>query len=84
MQLAAIIRKELKLLGRDIHGLALLFLMPVVFILIMSLAMKDDFDRRSGVQLEVLVDNHSRSDRTLQMLAKVAERPQFKLLDIGQ
>ncbi len=82
MQLLAIVRKELMLLFRDIHGLTLLFIMPVVFILIMSLAMKQDFDRRSGVQLEVLVDDRSQSSIAVQMLATVSEHQQFKLLDI--
>lgn len=35
--------KELRLLSRDVHGLAVLFLMPTIFILIMSLAMQDVF-----------------------------------------
>ncbi|MEN3110174.1 ABC transporter permease [Uliginosibacterium paludis] len=39
--LAALIRKELLALCRDPHGLAALFLMPLVFIVIMSLALKD-------------------------------------------
>ncbi len=39
--LAALIKKELLALRRDAHGLAALFLMPVMFIVIMSLALKD-------------------------------------------
>lgn len=39
--LAALIRKELLALTRDPHGLGALFLMPVIFIVIMSLALKD-------------------------------------------
>lgn len=39
--LAALIRKELLALVRDPHGLAALFLLPVLFIVIMSLALKD-------------------------------------------
>jgi len=39
--LAALIRKELLALVRDPHGLAALFLLPVAFIVIMSLALKD-------------------------------------------
>ncbi len=39
--LAALIKKELLALLRDAHGLAALFLMPVMFIVIMSLALKD-------------------------------------------
>jgi ABC-2 type transport system permease protein len=39
--LAALIKKELLALMRDVHGLAALFVMPVMFIIIMSLALKD-------------------------------------------
>lgn len=42
--LAALIKKELIALGRDVHGLAALFLMPVLFIIVMSLALKDVYD----------------------------------------
>ena len=38
-----LIRKELLLLRRDWHALALLFVMPAFFILVMSLAMRDVF-----------------------------------------
>lgn len=82
MQLLAIIRKELLLLCRDLHGLLLLFVMPLVFILIMSLAMKSDFDRRSGVQLDVLVADLENSSITQQMLDKLAQNEQFKLIKI--
>jgi ABC-2 type transport system permease protein len=39
--LLALIRKELLALSRDIHGLAALFVLPVVFIIVMSMALKD-------------------------------------------
>ena len=39
--LPALIKKELLALVRDMHGLAALFVMPVMFIVIMSLALKD-------------------------------------------
>ncbi len=39
--LTALIRKEVLALLRDPHGLAALFVMPVLFIIIMSLALKD-------------------------------------------
>jgi ABC-2 type transport system permease protein len=39
--LYAIIKKELRLVTRDVHALMVLFLMPLVFILIMSLALQD-------------------------------------------
>ncbi|CAA0106466.1 putative multidrug ABC transporter permease YbhR [Zhongshania aliphaticivorans] len=84
LQLLAIIRKELLLLCRDLHGLLLLFVMPLVFILIMSLAMKDDFDRRSGVQLDVLVSDLEHSDITQNMLNKLAQNEQFNLIRLAE
>ncbi|MDQ8022992.1 MAG: ABC transporter permease [Moraxellaceae bacterium] len=39
--LLALIRKELIALSRDLHGLAALFLMPLIFIVVMSMALKD-------------------------------------------
>lgn len=41
--LATLVRKEFLLLRRDWHALALLFVMPAFFILLMSLAMRDVF-----------------------------------------
>ncbi len=40
--LIASIVKELKLLSRDLHGVAVLFMMPVLFMLIMSAALSND------------------------------------------
>jgi ABC-2 type transport system permease protein len=42
--LAALIWKELLALRRDVHGLAALFLMPVLFIVVMSLALRDVYE----------------------------------------
>lgn len=47
--------KELKLLLRDVHGLAVLFLMPTAFILIMSLAMQNAFGGGDGPLVSVAV-----------------------------
>ncbi|HLP03767.1 MAG TPA: hypothetical protein VK163_17190, partial [Opitutaceae bacterium] len=44
--LLATIRKELRALARDVHGLLVLFAMPAVFILVMSLALRDTFQPR--------------------------------------
>lgn len=37
----ALIKKELLALSRDIHGMGALFIMPMVFIVVMSMALKD-------------------------------------------
>jgi ABC-2 type transport system permease protein len=39
--LLALMKKELLALSRDIHGMAALFIMPMVFIVVMSMALKD-------------------------------------------
>ena len=54
----ALIKKEIVVLSKDLHGLFVLFVMPAIFILIMSLAMQDSFDEHSNVSIEyALVDN---------------------------
>lgn len=50
-----ILKKEFLVIGRDIHALGVLFVMPAVFILIMSLAMRDLFDIHSPVRIDILV-----------------------------
>lgn len=58
----ACVRKELLLLSRDLHALALLFIMPLAFVLIMSLAMRDEFAQRTGRNIAVLaIDQHPSS-----------------------
>jgi len=55
-RLAALWVKEWLALARDVHGLAVLFLMPAVFIVVMSLALSDVFraDAGRGVDFAVL------------------------------
>ncbi len=53
--LFAAINKELILLSRDKHGLALLFILPIVFILIMSLALQGSFESHGGKSIQVTV-----------------------------
>ncbi len=67
MILVALIWKEWKLLLRDWHALLLLFAMPSVFILVMSLALQDSFSLRQGVSIHYyLVDeDHSRLSAAL-------------------
>lgn len=53
--LLALIRKELLALVRDMHGLAALFVMPMVFIVLMSLTLKDIY-RPPLAELSYAVD----------------------------
>ncbi|MCG7960684.1 MAG: hypothetical protein JAY69_16655, partial [Candidatus Thiodiazotropha taylori] len=64
--LFAVIKKELLLVSRDIHALLVLFLLPIVFILIMSLALQDrmggESKDRPAVGLWMAADNHDNGE----------------------
>lgn len=49
------ILKEFWLLKRDVHTLMVLFVMPSLFILIMSLAMRDAFSKNSQVYIKAMI-----------------------------
>jgi ABC-2 type transport system permease protein len=68
MKLWAALTKETLALTRDLHALAALFIMPVVFILIMSLALQDTLSAQSAHKFSYLVDDQDRGAlaRTLQ------------------
>lgn len=61
-QLAACIAKETRVLVRDRQALLILFVMPVVFVLIMSLALRDAFSERAGIKFDLLIVDHDGGD----------------------
>jgi ABC-2 type transport system permease protein len=66
--------KEFWLLKRDIHALMVLFVMPSLFILIMSLAMRDAFSENSDVHIKAVIlceENSSASRDALAHLKKI-------------
>jgi len=63
----ALAKKELLALSRDLHGLAALFLMPMVFIIVMSMALKDVYSPRVQA-LRYAVVNNDNSDQTERLL----------------
>jgi ABC-2 type transport system permease protein len=83
-QLAAAITKETRLIVRDPQALAVLFIVPVVFVTILSLALRDVFSARSGTVFSVLVvdEDHGLVGETLKSALggdshfRVAEAPQ--------
>ena len=46
--------KELRLLSRDLHGVAVLFMMPILFMLIMSAALSNDNELSQEVPIVLL------------------------------
>lgn len=64
--LPSLIKKELLALRRDPHGLAALFLLPVLFIVIMSLALKDYYSPpQKGLAYTVLAQDDGPLSRAL-------------------
>jgi ABC-2 type transport system permease protein len=57
IRLVASVVKELRLIVRDREALLLLFLMPLVFVLIMSMALQAPLNERAGIKLPLLVVN---------------------------
>jgi len=51
--LVAILKKELLMVRRDIHALAVLFVLPMAFILIMSLSLKNTMDSSAEIRPEI-------------------------------
>ena len=81
--LYALIKKELLALIRDVHGLAALFLMPVLFIIIMSLALKDVYSPVVK-SLSYVVDNRDSGQLAFSLLAEWEKRhgkPQTNITD---
>src|SRR5690606_20150363 len=59
--LLALMKKELLALSRDIHGMGALFIMPMVFIIVMSMALKDVYTP-AAQSLAYAVDNQDQSE----------------------
>jgi ABC-2 type transport system permease protein len=66
--LRAFITKEFLALRRDPHALAVLFLMPTAFILVMSLALRDSFRLDGESTLRMLVIDEDRSSDSGRLL----------------
>lgn len=60
--LASFIKKEFLVISRDIHGLLLLFIMPVIFITIMSMALKNQFEQHGSVKIYFYMLDNSAND----------------------
>lgn len=71
--LSALVKKELLALIRDVHGLAALFLMPVVFIIIMSLALKDVYSPAIK-SLPYVVDSRDNGQLALTLVSEWEKR----------
>jgi ABC-2 type transport system permease protein len=80
MPVLALIWKEWKLLLRDWHALLLLFAMPAVFILVMSLALQDSFSLRQGVSIHYYLVDEDHSSVSAALVKRLAAVDDFKAL----
>ena len=78
-----LIRKELLLLRRDWHALLLLFLMPTVFILIMSLALQGLFASHGRVVVSYAVADGDRSPASAQIVGQLASQVEFQAVALA-
>lgn len=79
MMLKAMIYKELLLILRDKHALAALFVMPAVFILIMSLAMKDSFSAKN-IKFDLFIQDNDKSTVSKEFVSLVQKDSHLHIL----
>ena len=83
--LIASIAKEMRLLSRDLHGVAVLFIMPILFMLIMSAALSNDNALSNRSEIVLLSEKNALNDAFLDALKneKLAVR-QAPLKELAQ
>lgn len=80
LRLRYFVHKELLLLGRDLHGLLLLFVMPAVFILIMTFALQDQYSNDSKVKIEYLLLNQDDGALSQQLVQNLGRADNLRRL----
>ena len=78
-KLLAAIVKETKLILRDKEALLILLAMPAVFVLIMSLALRDSFNEKAGVQFSVLIVDQDGGHVSVALTKVFSANKHFKL-----
>lgn len=73
--LFALCGKELRLLARDWHGLAVLFAVPILFILLLSLALKDAFDPAAPGRLQLQIVDRDHGALAQQFISRLTQLP---------
>ncbi|MFK5882537.1 MAG: ABC transporter permease [Sulfurospirillum sp.] len=77
---SAMVKKETLLIMRDKRALAMLFIMPAIFILIISVAMRDIFSL-SSVSFKIYINNLDNTKITKELMANIAKNRSFKQVD---
>jgi len=82
---SAMVKKESLLVFRDKKALMVLFVMPAIFILIISVAMRDVFSL-SSVSFKIAVDNLDNTTITKELIREISHNKSFKIVneDVAQ
>ena len=83
MRLWALITKEFLVLRKDWHGLLVLFIMPSIFILIMSLAMRDTFSEHHQVSIDLLLHDADQSAFSEELVHQLQQIEGFALQPVA-
>lgn len=75
----AMIKKEFLLVLRDKHALLALFVMPAIFILIMSVAMRDQFNAKN-IEFSLYISDLDKSDLSKDIIKNIQKDKKFHLL----
>ncbi len=78
IRLSASIKKEFLLLSRDVHALLVLFIMPAIFILIMSFAMQDGLSSQGKISITISLINLDQSNHSEQLIKNLMSIDQFR------
>ncbi|MDD5358926.1 MAG: ABC transporter permease [Sulfurovaceae bacterium] len=73
----AAIQKEFLLMSRDIHTILVLFVVPMLFILIMSLAMRNAFSEQQSLDIKALIAIQSTSSNSLEFEKQLKKNNSF-------
>jgi len=77
-----LLKKEFLVISRDVHAVAVLFVMPMAFILIMSLAMQDLFSTQSPVRIPLLVSDRDGGKPAAALLKALRGNASFEVKDL--
>ena len=83
-RLNALWRKETLALLRDRHGLAALFVMPVIFILVMTMALHDAFMPGASIDVAYAVVDLDGSPQAQALVRRLEKSGSFRRLAVGQ
>lgn len=75
--LTAAVLKETRIIVRDKEALAILFIMPAIFVLIMSMALQDTFREQAGAKFRLLVLDHDNNTVSKQLITAFTNNASF-------